>query len=394
MEHIFYLGGYVSEEVQYRKPAAGYNASSNKMKYIVSLLKNAGNRVTIIAYYHGTISGINRKIISKVDDYEVRWFLPSIDILSGPFKKITGITSKLSILFTLCKLPKHAHILVYNFNGYAGLVKLVNHFKHFEISLDIEEIQYYYKQGEQREREKHIEENMFALASRYITVNDLIYDRFLANDKPYMVLYGNYSVQSKKAEKINDGRIHVLFSGSIDRIRGADRAVKAARFLPDNYCIHLTGGGQARVIKEIEQEAKDINVHAGYEKVILHGQLPLDKLDVVVQSMHIGLNLQDVENPFEAVSFPSKIAFYFSHGLNVVSSRMTSVLASSLSNKVSFYEGNAPIEIAKAIMNTQITSFEDNTSILQELDRKAKKDTERVFASCKSVYHKEKIRKK
>ena len=379
MKQIYYLGGYVSREVEYRKPAAGYNAGSNKMNYIVSLLKSAGFRVTIIAYYHGTISGINRRIVSKVDDREVRIFLPGIDVLSGPFRKITGFSSKLSILLALCKLPKCAHILVYNNNKYAGLLKLVNHFKHFDISLDIEEIQFFYKQGVQKEKEKHIEESMFALASRYITVNDLIYDRFLANGKPNMVLYGNYIAQAKITEKIADGRTHVIFSGSIDRIRGADRAVEAAKYLPDSYCVHLTGGGQAQVVEEIEQEAKNINANAGYEKVILHGQLPADELDKTVQSMHIGLNLQDVENPFEAVSYPSKIAFYLSHGLNVVSSRMSSVLASSLSDVLYYYEGNDPQNIAKAIQEVKVSTFESNVGVLEKRDQKAKHDIGRLF---------------
>lgn len=380
MKQIFYLGGYASEEVAYRKPAAGYNASSNKMNYIVSLLKNAGHHVIIVAYYHGTVSGINRRIISKVDDREVRWFLPCIDILHGPLRKLTGISSKLSILWALCRIPKSSILLVYNANIYARMIQTLNRFKHFDVILDVEEVQYYYLQGKERARAKFIEEKMYTLASKYIVVNDLIYERFLDNNKPYMVLYGNYTAQCKISEKNTDGRIHVIFSGSIDRIRGADRAVAAANYLPDSYCLHITGGGQSNVVAEIANEAERINQNAGYEKVILHGQLPMQELDALVQSMHIGLNLQDVNNPFEAVSFPSKIAFYFAHGLNVVSSRMSSVEASRISDRLSYYDGNDPKEIAAAIQRTHILTFEENVSVLEELDRIAKKDAERIFA--------------
>lgn len=376
---ITYFGGYISDDIAYRKPLGGYNAASNKMNYITDLLKRVGFHVTIIAYYHTLLTGINPYIKKHIDDKETRIYLPGIDVKRGLLRKISGLSTYISVFWAISKLPRKSNLLIYNMPQFSRIISLLQKYKGFNIILDIEEIMYFLADTVKKEKVKKREETLYRIASKYIVVNDLIQPRFLSKEKPHVVIYGNYKIVPKLVEKINDGRVHVTFSGSIDTIRGADRAVECACYLSNNYCVHLTGYGRESVVTQLRKRIDSINNEAGIEKVIYHGQLCEEYLDSFIEGMHIGLNLQDLYNPFESVSFPSKIIFYLSHGLNVVSSKLSCVMASTLSDYLTYFEGNNPESIAIAIRSVRIATYEKNVSYLRELDELAYINMEKLM---------------
>ncbi len=373
---IYYFGGYAGEEVASRKPASGYNAGTNKMNYITSLLKRLGHHVTILAYYHSQLKGRSKKVVREVDAKETRVHFSNLCIKHGVFRRLSGLFTYLIVFFELLRLPRKSTLLLYNMPQFAGIVSFVQKCKKFDILLDIEEVIYFLHEGKKQKKVQKSEEKLYRLASRYIVVNDLIPPKFLDKNKPYVVLYGNYHTEEKLSEKRDDGKIHVLFSGSIDRIRGAFKAVACAKFLPSNYVVHLTGGGREDILESLREEIGAINTETSSEKVIYHGQLPMIELPSFVQQMHIGLNMQDPNHPFADVSFPSKIIFYLANGLNVVSTAMPSVMQSKIAEHVTFFAEDNLEVIAKAIEKTVVLSCEDNQKCLSYLDNKALKEME------------------
>ena len=217
------------------------------------------------------------------------------------------------------------------------------------------------------------EERMFHYADGYIVVNDLIYKKYLDNTKKHIVVYGSYDLKDVEYPRCKDGKIHVLFSGSIDKVRGAFLAVSVAKYLPQNYCLHMTGSGTQENVKALVSQIVCSNSKENHCQIIYHGQLSDDELNKLACSCAIGLNLQDVENPFEEVSFPSKITFYLLHGLNVISTRMSSVMASRLKNCVEFAESN-PEDVAKTIKNLQLRTGEENRSCVLQMNQELKEE--------------------
>ena len=217
----------------------------------------------------------------------------------------------------------------------------------------------------------------------YITVNDLIYGKYINNGKPHGVLYGVYDSREYEIEECDkEGKTHLLFSGSIDKVRGAGLALEVAKHLTSEYRLHICGVGAKSYVKEVIDKIEEHNAKKEGCEIVFHGRLSEKDLDALALYCDIGLNLQDIHNPFEAVSFPSKITFYLQHGLNVVSTKMSSVLSSSLAEHVEF-GGDSPKEMAQAIMSATLRDKKANMQIMKDLDKSAEESFRFLVGSKK-----------
>ena len=145
--------------------------------------------------------------------------------------------------------------------------------------------------------------------------------------------------------------------------------VETAKYLSYDYELHISGSGAPNFVSEIARKIEKHNKLNEGCKIVYHGQLSEDKLDELALSCDIGLNLQDVNNPFEGVSFPSKITFYLQHGLSVVSTKMSSVLSSKLVGEVSLCEYSGE-EVAKAVQCVTLKGKEENACVMKNLDER------------------------
>ena len=372
---IYYFGFYKSELIKDFYPNGSINAISFKMDYIKGKLKESGEKITLISSYISDREGYYpyRKVV--VDDAEIDHYLPCLR-LKGVFSKLTGIFRYVTVFFYLMQIIKrNSTVVVYHHTSFVSIIKFITKIKKLKVILEIEEVFHVNTTLRNLEKLKKKENCIFNLADGYIIVNDLIYPRYINNNKKHIVIYGTYNnlkLDMNRNPQKRD-KIRIIYSGSIDKVRGAFFSVDIAKCLDKNYELHICGSGTHEMVEELQKKIEQCNDEDKGCKIVFHGQLNDDKLEQLIESCEIGLNLQDIGNPFEAVSFPSKITFYLLHGLNVFSTEMSSVKASLLSNCVTFIKSN-PIEASSVIMSTQLKPSFSNIRFMQELDAKALED--------------------
>lgn len=94
---------------------------------------------------------------------------------------------------------------------------------------------------------------MFDIADAFILSNDLLDGKINKYRKPSIVIYGTYKVEQKIVEKFNDGKIHAIYAGTFDANKGgAQIAIQAAEYLPENYHIHICGFGTEQDTENIK----------------------------------------------------------------------------------------------------------------------------------------------
>lgn len=375
---IYYLGWYKSNYIDDYKQNAN-NAGSFKMGYVIRKIKQLGKQITVVSCCVSDKKGYVPLREVKVDENHTEHYLPSLK-LNGFFRKFTALFRKHAIKKYLLKnVNKDDTLIVYHALGLDKILKKAKAKKKFKLILEVEEIYHVDATLKNQIKAKKQEQNVISIADAYIVVNDLIYDKYIANGKPHTVLYGVYDgADSDSQIEMEKGFKHVLFSGSIDKVRGAFLALDCAEYLSNDYILNISGGGSAAMVNELKEKIEQHNRTKEGAKIVYHGCLPEKELDALVNSCHIGLNLQDVFNPFEAVSFPSKITFYTLHGLNVVSTKMSSVIASKFSKLVNFAEYDAK-EIAKTIKEIKIENRSKFLEEIKGLDKKALTDLAKLI---------------
>src|SRR5690606_32357247 len=128
---------------------------------------------------------------------------------------------------------KDEKILVYHSIWITIPILLAQKFKKFKIVLEVEEI--YQDVKTLHPLLDKWEYKMLAQAHSYLFSTDLLPLK-LKTTKPFVVIYGSYSVHPKIATPPTDGKIHLLYAGIIDfDKRGAVNALESAMYLPENY---------------------------------------------------------------------------------------------------------------------------------------------------------------
>lgn len=364
---IYYLGWYKSENVDdYTKSAN--NAGSFKMGYVIRKINQLDKELTVVSCCTSDKKGFANAKEIKVRDNLTEYYLPSLR-LNGFLRRFGAIYRKIVLTKFLKKnLTKDDTLIVYHALGIVDIIKKLKKKIGFKLVLEVEEIYHADKHIKDYQKAKKEEQSAIDIADAYIVVNDLIYEKYINNGKPHMVLYGVYDgVDSNKFTELEKNKTHLLFSGSIDRVRGAGLAVETAKYLNGDYVLHISGGGTGEFFNQFKKNIEEHNHNKGVAEIIYHGRLNDDELDRLANSCDIGLNLQDVDNPFEAVSYPSKISFYMLHGLNVVSTKMSSVKASKLGGSV-VYTDSKPESVAETIKNIKIVGRKSQISKMQEMD--------------------------
>lgn len=365
---IYYLGYYKSEFINDVKES-GSNASSFKMGYVVRLLKSLGESVTVVSWCPSYKNGYTRLREIRIDEKQKEVYLPTLRFKKMPMRITAWFRNRALVKFLQKTLKKEDTLIVYHAPSISDAVIKAKNKIGFNLVLEVEEIYWVDKKIANPESIRRTEEKLINVADSYIIVNDLIYDKYINNGKHYMVLYGvydNYGL-TEQVEKDNL-KVQLLFAGSIDKVRGVQLATEVAKYLTNNYQLNICGTGN---VSEKEELIKTIKAHKEAQvgcDIIYHGELNESQLNSLAFSCDIGLVLQDVNNPFEAVSFPSKITFYLQHKLSVVSTKMSSVVNSKLANCVELVDSD-PKVIAEKIMGMGVNLREKSKfNVLDKLD--------------------------
>lgn len=263
-------------------------------------------------------------------------------------------------------------IVVYHSLANMKLVKYIKKTITDKIVYEVEEI---YGDVINDEKAKIKELKTFKNASSYIFSNDYLNSIINTKQLPYVTCYGTYEIPTLYKEAFNDNLIHCLYAGTLDRQKqGAAIAINTARYLPNNYIIHILGFGTSQDLSYTKNLIDEINKQHGVTKVIYEGVKLNEEYLKFIQKCQIGLSTQNMDASFNDTSFPSKILSYMSNGLEVVSANIGVVKNSKIGQYIHFYEVQDEKEIANVILNINLNAKSNNVDVVKELDKEFKED--------------------
>lgn len=339
-------------------------SASTKIDYIIEVLNRKNVYVDIISktpvsapFFSFSLGGCSKKqnnTIRHFLSFGCKKILP-LYLLSRAFNTIHFF------LWMLFNTHKGEQVVVYHSLGYTMSLLLLIRLKKMNVIGEIEEI--YQDVHKQYALTRWSEFRFIKECKKYIFPTQILDEKMNTDSKPSVVIHGVYRPAQITEEKFCDGKIHVVYGGTLDPQKGGAAAAAAAEFLPSNYHIHICGFGNPTQIKQI---VKDISAKS---KAVLtfEGELKGDDYRKFIQKCHIGLSTQNPNAAFNATSFPSKILVYLANGLQVVSVNIPAIKQSKIAQMVSFYREQTPEDIASAVKNIG-TNCSDTNILLHQLD--------------------------
>lgn len=262
-------------------------------------------------------------------------------------------------------------VVVYHSLANMKLVKYIKKNITDKIVYEVEEI---YGDVINDEKAKIKELKTFKNASSYIFSNDYLNSIINTKQLPYVTCYGTYEIPTLYKEAFNDNLIHFLYAGTLAQNKGALNAINVAKYLPNNYLIHILGFGSEKDIADIKNAVNEVNNSYGTTKVIYEGLKLNEEYLKFIQKCQIGLCTQNIDAAFNTTSFPSKILSYMSNGLEVVGVNIAAIKNSKVGQYIQFYNVPDEKEIANAILNINLNNKTNNVDVVKELDKEFKED--------------------
>ena len=269
-------------------------------------------------------------------------------------------------MYLIRNIKKDDVVIAYHSPYHVNILRFLKRFKSFYLVLQMLEI-YADVNGDENLREKELK--LTNEADAFVFATDILNQTVNIQKKPAAVMLGTYQTEFDRDVRFEDGKIHVLYAGTLDpRKGGAAAAAAAAAFLPDCYRVHILGFGseadKAELMRTIAQCAKP-----GCASVTYDGLLSGEEYIRFIQACQIGLSTQMPDAQFNATSFPSKILAYMANGLRVVSVRIPAVESSAIGEYMYYYDQQDPEAIAKAIMQVDLSDGYDGRKIIAGLAR-------------------------
>ena len=279
-------------------------------------------------------------------------------------------------LYLLFHVRKRDIVVVYHSLNYTEMLRDLRRIKRFNLVLQMCEI-YQDVSGNIAEKHKKHEFDLVEVADAFICSNKHLSEVFNKEGKPSALLYGIYRAYEGERSGFGDGKIHVVYAGTLDPRKGGAAAAAAAEHLDERYHVHLLGFGSDEQIEEIKGLIFEANSKSS-ATITYDGLLKGKEFDDFLRKCHIGLATQIPDASFTKTSFPSKVLTYLANGLSVVSSTYDAIQSSPVASCVSFYDEQTPQKIAECIMNTNVDNVA-STEVIRGLDEKFRRELANLF---------------
>lgn len=361
-----YIGFYDSDNNKNEGREYALSAAT-KMDYVTTVLNRLGQDVLIISPSQTALpASFPGRTQQLLPDVQLRLFrtFGRTNIVMRVLRQGTWRLDLLRYLLTNTK-PDET-LIVYHSLAIQEIVMVAKLLRRFRLILEVEEI--YHDVVKTGLLKRWFEDRVFKIADAFILSTPLLDKRVNRNSLPQTVIHGNYISVRAAGQKLNDGKTHVVYAGTLDKRKGAHAAIAAAGFLDNSFCLHILGSGSESEHAEIGELIRRTNL-LGRGTVTFHGLLRGKDYSHFLHSCDIGVAPQDPSATFSETSFPSKIISYFQHGLKVVSVRIAAVEKSPLSLATTFYDGSDPQDIASAVRAATEDVGVDVSSLLTELDK-------------------------
>ncbi len=363
MKKIKYIGHYAIPSKHCNRYVA--LSAVNKMSYICDAINESGYPIEILSASTSKKSarGENCQI---AENRKLKLF-PSAGRKNLFHRIINRIVSKVSFFcYLLFSLKKKDTVIVYHSLGFMKTINFFKRLKGFNLILEVEEIY-----GDVLNEPKTVAKELkfFKKADAYIFPTKMLDEKINTEGKPSVIIHGTYQVEEEKERLFNDGKIHVVYAGTLDpRKGGALAATMSGAYLPENYHVHILGFGSEEEKRNIQNLVNEVQARTKCT-VTYDGVKSGEEYIQFLQSCDIGLSTQNPDAAFNETSFPSKILSYMANGLRVVSIRIPAIETSAIGEYMYYYDKQTPEEIAKAIIQINDDDYQGK-QIISELNVK------------------------
>ncbi|MDM1376771.1 hypothetical protein [Myroides marinus] len=382
---VYYIGFYGDqqsfEENRYLAPSA-----VNKMGYIAKSMSSTGAKVKILSMawikktenrYFSYKSSRCFYLDDSVECLTLFSFISKFKV----FEYLSMLFNKIwLIVFLLLKIKSDDVVVVYHSPFYFRTLLYLSKIRKINITLEIEEV--YSKVFAVNKKSAGLEYKVINCASSYLLSNDLMKESLGLLNKKTIIIYGVYEPVLQESTTIfNDGKIHVVYAGVIDKLkRGAFNAVEASKFLSNRYVLHVLGFGLDDDISDLKRLIIDINVCEDYQcEVVYEGKKLGDEYINFIKSCHIGLSTQRNDGEYLLYTFPSKILSYLTLGVRVVTGDMLCLRESSIDDLLKYYESDNPADIADAISKINISEDFEGIRVINDLDKRFREEVKELI---------------
>lgn len=345
-------------------------AATNKMNYIASVIVKSGYSIEIISpSWSSNLKGYYKHRKEQIAT-EARLIVGSTFGAQNYILRRVRILCSWIWLFMYLSINtrKNEKVLVYHSMMLIYPVLWAKKFRKFKMILEVEEI--YQNVSAFSKKMSRKEFDMFEKADMYLFSTELLNKKLNENKKPYAIVYGNYHTQKKMNNtSFDDHKIHVVYAGIIDRIKGgAFEASKAAINLTDKFHVHIIGFGSDDDIQTLKKLIGSINKNSACQ-ITYDGVFEGEEYISFLQKCQIGLSTQVPDEKYINTSFPSKIISYMANNLGVVSMRIRCVEESEIGKIVCYYDEQTPESIAKAIESACLSGDYKSKELIERLDQ-------------------------
>jgi len=212
---------------------------------------------------------------------------------------------------------------------------------------------------------KRIERRILPNLKHVITVSQSIANLYEKEYNIKVQLLRNVPILKKQKTAITnikiEGKKTIIYQGAINVNRGIEHIVEAMKYI-DNSILYIIGKGD--LSKQIEQQIITLKLE---EKVIMLGEIPLEKLHGYTQQADLGLSLEEDKGLNYRFSLPNKLFDYILAEVPVLVANLP-----EMKNLVQHYqvgeiiENHKPKHIAEKISSMlqnepQIQIWKENT---------------------------------
>ena len=351
MNKVYYVGYYDTPDSKQQR--VWFPSATNFMDYISDKICANGYDVEIVSMSDSKAQKIEHGLHRQLGNKKyLKLFLS--------FGKKNNLLRRLDIhflrfqmfIYLFTHVKKNDVVIVYHSLNYVRVLTWLKKIKHYKCISHFCEV---YSEVSNDLPKKLIDHefDLINMSDAYIFSNYYLQQTYNTKHLNYTIIHGIYKPFSyEKCEKFDDGKIHVVYAGTLDSRKGGAAAAAAAAFLDERYHVHILGFGSEEQITQIKEQI-DKSKQSSQAEITYDGLLSGKEFTDFLSKCHIGLATQIPDASFCKSSFPSKVLTYLACGLEVVSSRYEAVEHSDVGGCLHYYDGQAPQDIAKCIMETK-----------------------------------------
>lgn len=242
---VKYIGFYDADSFS-NENRNSFLSATNKMDYIADSIVRSGKEVGIISpSWSKNEKGLYYGRETILFDGITLTCGPTFGAKRRLLKFLRILNSWIWLFFFLLKnIEKGETIIVYHSMMILKPIILAKKIKKFKLLLEVEEIYQDVKKYSSRMEKR--EYHFFEIADSYIFPSELLNEKINTQNKPYTIIHGSYQVEEDRACKLDNGKIHAVYAGTLDPRKGGILAVTAAAFLTEKYHVHIIGFGSEK----------------------------------------------------------------------------------------------------------------------------------------------------